>query len=397
MAKHFSAVLQKIATNIRSLASDNKQKPSYKNVKKYLGSILSENKTPAKQKQVNLTLKCLSSLFTLKKNSFVTVTNQQTNNQLHCQILAEQSGSVFHSNLDFLSFPLSKNIEAGNKRLMGAEEKYKQIETKSAQCRNQARLSLMLSCDTAGFPCTPAILTYSSASVQTVPKCISGDKCSLSEFSLHNKSTVTFVPIFTQTRFSFDPGGITNMKQETDWKLDKSTSETCSSEACSKPNQSVVWHPKDLVESQKETCSSAACSDPNPPVVWGPKYPDKIGSTVAKRSSKNPASQVTSGKLPKMKISPKLRQSTIFFQNEMISLKVKIFNTVKVIWRKNENEIKKGRVSILRRPCLTMLKIEKAKSTDSGIYTLEIENNIGKNSISFLVQVNAREQLFGKS
>ena len=71
MAKHFSAVLQKIATNIRSLASDNKQKPSYKNVKKYLGSILSENKTPAKQKQVNLTLKCLSSLFTLKKNSFI--------------------------------------------------------------------------------------------------------------------------------------------------------------------------------------------------------------------------------------------------------------------------------------------------------------------------------------
>ena len=118
MAKHFSAVLQKIATNIRSLASDNKQKPSYKNVKKYLGSILSENKTPAKQKRVNLTLKCLSSLFTLKKNSFVTVTNQQTNNQLQCQILAEQSGSVFHSNLDFLSFPLSKNIEAGNKRLI---------------------------------------------------------------------------------------------------------------------------------------------------------------------------------------------------------------------------------------------------------------------------------------
>ena len=96
MAKHFSAVLQKIATNIRSLASDNKQKPSYKNVKKYLGSILSENKTPAKQKQVNLTLKCLSSLFTLKKNSFVTVTNQQTNNQLQCQILAEKSESVFH-------------------------------------------------------------------------------------------------------------------------------------------------------------------------------------------------------------------------------------------------------------------------------------------------------------
>ena len=179
------------------------------------------------------------------------------------------------------------------------------------------------------------------------------------------------------------------MKQETDWKLDKSTSETCSSEACSKPNQSVVWHPKDLVESQKETCSSAACSDPNPPVVWGPKYPDKIGSTVAKRSSKNPASQVTSGKLPKMKISPKLRQSTIFFQNDMISLKVKIFDTVKVIWRKDDNEIslKKGRVSIVRRPCLTMLKIEKAKSRDAGIYTLDLENMCGRISMTFLVQV----------
>ena len=129
MAKHFSAVLQKIATNIRSLASDNKQKPSYKNVKKYLGSILSENKTPAKQKQVNLTLKCLSSLFTLKKNSFVTVINQQTNNQLQCQILAEKSGSVFHPHPDFLSLPLSKNIEVGNIRPMGAEEKYKQKET----------------------------------------------------------------------------------------------------------------------------------------------------------------------------------------------------------------------------------------------------------------------------
>ena len=393
MAKHFSAVLQKIATNIRSLASDNKQKPSYKNVKKYLGSILSENKTPAKQKQVNLTLKCLSSLFTLKKNSFVTVTNQQTNNQLQCQILAEQSGSVFHSNLDFLSFPLSKNIEAGNKRLMGAEEKYKQIETKSAHCRNQARLSLMLSCDTAGFPCTPAILTYSSASVQTVPKCISGDKCSLSEFSLHNKSTVTFVPIFTQTRLSFDPGGhLLNfkiMKQKEEWKIGKSTPESGSPVASSNP----------------ESGSPVASSNPNPPVVWHCKDPVESQSsvqicpTVAKWRAQNPvaaplggsasATQVASGKLPKMKISPKLRQSTIFFQNEMISLKVKIFNTVKVIWRKDEHEIshKKGRISILRRPCLTMLKIEKAKSIDTGIYTLDLENMCGKISMTFLVQV----------
>ena len=382
MAKHFSAVLQKIATNIRSLASDNKQKPSYKNVKKYLGSILSENKTPAKQKQVNLTLKCLSSLFTLKKNSFVTVTNQQTNNQLQCQILAEQSGSVFHSNLDFLSFPLSKNIEAGNKRLMGAEEKYKQIETKSAQCRNQARLSLMLSCDTAGFPCTPAILTYSSASVQTVPKCISGDKCSLSEFSLHNKSTVTFVPIFTQTRLSFDPGGhqlnFKIMKQKEEWKIGKSTPESGSPVASSTPNSPVVWHCKDPVESQSSV---------------------QICPTVAKWRAQNPvaaplggsasATQVASGKLPKMKISPKLRQSTIFFQNEMISLKVKIFNTVKVIWRKDEHEIshKKGRISILRRPCFTILKIKKAKSIDTGIYTLDLENMCGKISMTFLVQV----------
>ena len=396
MSKHFSAILQKIASNIRFLGSEDKQRSCKINFKKAPMPTVLQRLNPAEQKHANLTVK-IKSLFSLKKGDFVTKTNRQTNNQLQCQISVEQNGSVFHSLPDLLSLPLSKNIEVGNIRLMGAEEKYKQKETKSAQCGNQARLSLMLSCATAGFPCTSVVLTHSSASVQTVPRCISGDKCSLSEFSLHNKSTVTFVPIFTQTRFSFDPGGITNMKQETDWKLDKSTSETCSSEACSKPNQSVVWHPKDLVESQKETCSSAACSDPNPPVVWGPKYPDKIGSTVAKRSSKNPASQVTSGKLPKMKISPKLRQSTIFFKNEMISLKVKIFNTVKVIWRKNENEIKKGRVSILRRPCLTMLKIEKAKSTDSGIYTLEIENNIGKNSISFLVQVNAREQLFGKS
>ena len=382
MAKHFSAVLQKIATNIRSLASDNKQKPSYKNVKKYLGSILSENKTPAKQKQVNLTLKCLSSLFTLKKNSFVTVTNQQTNNQLHCQILAEQSGSVFHSNLDFLSFPLSKNIEAGNKRLMGAEEKYKQIETKSAQCRNQARLSLMLSCDTAGFPCTPAILTYSSASVQTVPKCISGDKCSLSEFFLHNKPASTFLQFFTQTRLSFDPGGhLLNfkiMKQKEEWKIGKSTPESGSPVASSTPNSPVVWHCKDPVESQSSV---------------------QICPTVAKWRAQNPvaaplggsasATQVAFGKLPKIKISPKTYQSTIFFQNDMISLKVKIFDTVKVIWRKDDNEIslKKGRVSIVRRPCLTMLKIEKAKSRDAGIYTLDLENMCGRISMTFLVQV----------
>ena len=382
MAKCMSAIFQEVATNLRSRALDNKQKLSYKNVKKYLGSILSENKTPAKQKQVNLTLKCLSSLFTLKKNSFVTVTNQQTNNQLHCQILAEQSGSVFHSNLDFLSFPLSKNIEAGNKRLMGAEEKYKQIETKSAHCRNQARLSLMLSCDTAGFPCTPAILTYSSASVQTVPKCISGDKCSLSEFSLHNKSTVTFAPIFTQTRLSFDPGGhLLNykiMKQKEEWKIGKSTPESGSPVASSTPNSPVVWHCKNPVESQSSV---------------------QICPTVAKWRAQNPvaaplggsasATQVAFGKLPKIKISPKTYQSTIFFQNDMISLKVKIFDTVKVIWRKDDNEIslKKGRVSIVRRPCLTMLKIEKAKSRDAGIYTLDLENMCGRISMTFLVQV----------
>ena len=382
MAKHFSAVLQKIATNIRSLASDNKQKPSYKNVKKYLGSILSENKTPAKQKQVNLTLKCLSSLFTLKKNSFVTVTNQQTNNQLQCQISVEQNGSVFHSLPDLLSLPLSKDIEAGNKRLMGAEEKYKQKETKSAQCGNQARLSLMLSCDTAGFPCTPAILTYSSASVQTVPKCISGDKCSLSEFFLHNKPASTFLQFFTQTRLSFDPGGhLLNfkiMKQKEEWKIGKSTPESGSPVASSTPNSPVVWHCKDPVESQSSV---------------------QICPTVAKWRAQNPvaaplggsasATQVAFGKLPKIKISPKTYQSTIFFQNDMISLKVKIFDTVKVIWRKDDNEIslKKGRVSIVRRPCLTMLKIEKAKSRDAGIYTLDLENMCGKISMTFLVQV----------
>ena len=75
-----------------------------------------------------------------------------------------------------------------------------------------------------------------------------------------------------------------------------------------------------------------------------------------------------------MKISPKICKSTIFSQNDLISLKVKFFDILKITWEKDGKEIfnKDGRVSIMKRPCLTILKIKKAKYRDAGAYTLDI-------------------------
>ena len=90
MAKHFSAILQKIATNIRSLGSKDKQRSCKINFKKAPMPTVLQRLNPAEQKHANLTVK-IKSLFSLKKDDFVTKTNRQTNNQLQCQILAEKS------------------------------------------------------------------------------------------------------------------------------------------------------------------------------------------------------------------------------------------------------------------------------------------------------------------
>ena len=97
---------------------------------------------------------------------------------------------------------------------------------------------------------------------------------------------------------------------------------------------------------------------------------------------------------PRMKISPKIRKSTIFFQNDLISLKVKIFGVLKITWKKDGDEIfnRDGRVSIMKMPCLTILQIKRARSKDAGAYTLDVQNMCGKDSITFLVQVNVKDQ-----
>ena len=77
-----------------------------------------------------------------------------------------------------------------------------------------------------------------------------------------------------------------------------------------------------------------------------------------------------------------------------MSLRVKIFDVLNIIWKKDEHEIfhSNGRISIMKRPCFTMLQIKEVEITDAGIYTLEIENNSGRDAITFLVQVNVKGQ-----
>ena len=113
----------------------------------------------------------------------------------------------------------------------------------------------------------------------------------------------------------------------------------------------------------------------------------KIDSRMKKSAFKT--GKILTGRPPKMKISPKTRQSTIFFQHDFMSLRVKIFDVLNIIWKKDEHEIfhNNGRISIMKRPCFTMLQIKEIEITDAGIYTLEIENASGRDAITFLVQV----------
>ena len=202
MAKHMYAMFQEVATKLRSIASENKQLTN-KNVNKYLRSSSSENRVPIKQKQGNLTLKCLRYLFTLKKSSSVIVTNKQRNNQLECQILADPQNCIFQPQSTVSSLLTSVKGQGEKKR---GKEKWDKTKQNNAQCCGyQDRLGLVFSC--VGFPCTSGILPH--ALVQTVPNCGSGQRCSPSKFPLHNKSASTLIQIFTKTRLSFDPGGTT--------------------------------------------------------------------------------------------------------------------------------------------------------------------------------------------
>ena len=202
MAKHMYAMFQEVATKLRSIASENKQLTN-KNFSKYLRSSSSENRVPIKQKQGNLTLKCLRYLFTLKKSSSVIVTNKQTNNQLECQILADPRNCIFQPQSTVSSLLTSVKGQGEKKR---GKEKWDKTKQNNAQCCGyQDRLGLVFSC--VGFPCTSGILPH--ALVQTVPNCGSGQRCSPSKFPLHNKSASTLIQIFTKTRLSFDPGGTT--------------------------------------------------------------------------------------------------------------------------------------------------------------------------------------------
>lgn len=148
-------------------------------------------------------------------------------------------------------------------------------------------------------------------------------------------------------------------------------------------------------------CSPVARLGKSPPCSSEAR--SSSGLTMSRKLSNNQDSfqemvsnaKMTFGQPPSMLISPKVKQSTIFFENDKILLKVKIFDAEKVTWRKDGNNIfhKKGPVSIVRRPYFTLLQIKRAKLTDAGIYTLDLENMFGKESINFLVQVNVKEQL----
>ena len=303
-----------------------------------------ENRVPIKQKQVNLTLKCLRYILSLKTSSSLIVTNKQTNNEMGCQILVDRQNCIFHSQLTL-------SLEEGQGEKKKGKKKCDQIKETSAQCSGyQDKLSLVSSCDS--FPCTSAILTYTSALIQTVRDCVSCHRCSPLKFLLHNKSAPTFIQIFTKTRLSFDPGGI------------------CASTL----DPSVV----------KRNCAPTL----DPSVVKMKQL------NMDKMCGENLTACGQSGfkKQPKMKISPKICKSTIFSQNDLISLKFKIFDVLKITWKKDGKEIfnKYGRVSIIKRPCFTILKIKRAKTKDTGAYTLDIENMCGQESITLLVQVHVK-------
>ena len=98
MAKNIYALFQGVATKLKSLASKNDQSIN-KKVNKYLQFSSLENRVPIKQRQVNLTLKCLRYILSLKTSSSLIVTNKQTNNEMECQILADQQNCSFHPQL----------------------------------------------------------------------------------------------------------------------------------------------------------------------------------------------------------------------------------------------------------------------------------------------------------
>ena len=348
MAKNIYALFQGVATKLKSLASKNDQSIN-KKVNKYLQFSSLENRVPIKQKQVNLTLKCLRYILSLKTSSSLIVTNKQTNNEMECQILVDQQNCIFHPQLILSSLLSSEKGQGEKERGKAKNDKIK--ETGAQCCGYQDKLRLDFSC--AGFPCTSGILTDTSAPVHRVPICVSGHKCSPLKFLLHNKSAATFLQIFTKTRLSFDPGGI------------------CASTL----DPSVV----------KRNCAPTL----DPSVVKMKQL------NMDKMCGENLTACGQSGfkKQPKMKISPKICKSTIFSQNDLISLKFKIFDVLKITWKKDGKEIfnKYGRVSIIKRPCFTILKIKRAKTKDTGAYTLDIENMCGQESITLLVQVHVKK------
>ena len=147
MAKHFSAILQKIATNIRSLGSEDKQRSCKINFKKAPMPTVLQRLNPAEQKHANLTVK-IKSLFSLKKGDFVTKTNRQTNNQLQCQKLADPRSCILNPEPAVLTLLSSEKGQGAKK---GEQEKCDKIETKSQECGYQKRLSLVMSSASPSF------------------------------------------------------------------------------------------------------------------------------------------------------------------------------------------------------------------------------------------------------
>ena len=214
MVRYFSAMFKNVANNLKSIVSENKQRCN-RNVKKYLGSILSKNRTPIKQKEDNLSLECQRVLFTPKRSFSIKVTDKQTNDEVECQLLADASECIFQPQLSLSSFLTSEKGQGAKKRRI---DEYKQIKQDSGECRSKDIL------EGVSFLPTPGITPCSCAQIQNVPNFVPGYECYSHIISARGKCASTLIYTFTQTRLIFDPGG--HFPEGTSARLEGLQSET---------------------------------------------------------------------------------------------------------------------------------------------------------------------------
>ena len=102
---------------------------------------------------------------------------------------------------------------------------------------------------------------------------------------------------------------------------------------------------------------------------------------------------------PSMKCSPKTRQTTNFFENESITLRLKIWGSPapKITWKFNGKNISQNRrVSIRKQGSFLTLHINRSKISDAGIYSVNLSNVCGNNTKSFHVHVIPKNPAYGK-